>query len=241
MDEKRRDELNRLESLLEYRFDDLSLLDAALHHSSYVNENRQTGMLDNERMEFLGDAVVQIGVSEILYDRFPDHDEGKLSKLRSFLVTEQSLALVARAGSLGDFVLLGRGEDLSGGREKDSILANSFEAVLGAVFLDRGYEGIRELLESIFSPLLETLDDENNGHDYKSRLQERSHELFRALPFYRVTDTSGPDHERTFEVEVTLNADISASGSGKSKKEAEQQAAKAALEVIEERSATREP
>lgn len=241
MDEKRRDDLIRLQLLLGYRFDDLSLLDAALHHSSYVNENRQAGVLDNERMEFLGDAVVQIGISEILYDRFPEHDEGKLSKLRSFLVTEQSLASVARSCLLGEFVLLGRGEDLSGGRDKDSILANSFEAVMGAVFLDRGYVGIRGLLEKIFSPFLENLDDDNNSYDYKSRLQERSHEVFRTLPSYRVIDMSGPDHDRTFEVEVSLNKDIGARGSGKSKKEAEQHAAKAALEAIEESVAARQP
>lgn len=241
MDDAEAEDLHRLEEALGYRFKDDSLLHVALCHSSFVNENKERNLPDNERMEFLGDAVIQLAASEMLYWRFTGHDEGKLSKLRSFLVTEHSLAEVARGCSLGGFILLGKGEDLHGGRDKESILSNTLEAVIGAVFIDGGYDKARQLVKRLFSPLLESIEETVLDHDRKSRLQERSHELFRELPSYRVTNVSGPDHDRTFQVEVQISNVLIAQGSGKSKKEAEQQAAGAALATLEAITAEREP
>ena len=241
MDDKRKRKLGRIEELLDYFFKDLSLLDMAMRHRSFVNEQKQSGLTDNERMEFLGDAVIQLAVTEILYDRFTDADEGKLSKFRSFLVTEQSLARVARSFELGTFIHLGRGEEQSGGRDKDSILANTCEALMGAVFIDGGYGNIQQVTRAIFSPLLENLEDNDFSNDFKSRLQELCHEQFHMLPVYQVINSSGPDHDRTFEVEVEINGDLAARGSGKSKKEAEQQAARKALEAMAAFPAARKP
>lgn len=232
MDELRKEALNTLGKRLDYIFGDLALLDRALTHRSYVNEHQVPGLRDNERQEFLGDAVLQLSVSDLLCSRFPDFSEGMLTKIRGSLVTDQALSRLAGGFGIGDFMLLGRGEEASGGREKESLLANALEAVMAAVFNDGGYEAARKLTGKIFEPLLDDLESELFLHDYKSRLQELSHELFRSVPAYRVCGTRGPDHDKIFDVEVGIDPGISATGSGRSKKEAEQQAARRALEII---------
>lgn len=232
MDELRKEALNTLGQRLGYTFSDLSLLDKALTHRSYANEHQAPGLLDNERQEFLGDAVLQLSVSELLYNRFPGFSEGMLTKMRSSLVTDQALSRLASGYGIGDFLLLGRGEETSGGREKESLLANALEAVMAAVFDDGGYGAARKLVVRTFEPLLDDLESEIFCHDYKSRLQELSHELFRSVPVYRICGTRGPDHDKIFDVEVGVDESIRATGSGRSKKEAEQQAARRALDII---------
>lgn len=235
MDESRRETLQRLERALGCRpFQDRSLLDTALTHRSFVNENRRSDLSDNERLEFLGDAVLQLSVSDLLYRRFPDSSEGDLSRIRASLVTEQSLARLARHYDLGNYLLLGRGENLSGGRDKDSILADAFEAVIAAVFLEHGYEEMLVAVEDIIAPVLDAVTTAPGYNDFKSHLQEISHRLFQSAPQYRVVETSGPDHDRIYLVEVRVGAELKTTGSGKSKKEAEQLAAGRALEYLDQ-------
>ncbi|MCK9229274.1 MAG: ribonuclease III [Syntrophales bacterium] len=233
MPEVPKEPLTVLERCIGYRFRDISLLKSALTHRSYVNENQGSGRIDdNERQEFLGDAVLQLAVSELLYSRFPNFSEGMLTKVRASLVTDQALSRLAVSYGIGDFLLLGRGEEASGGREKESLLANALEAVMAAIFGDGGYEAAQKFIKKTFEPLLDDLENERLYHDYKSRLQELSHELFQSIPSYRIRGTRGPDHDKTFEVEVDIERTVRAAGSGKSKKEAEQQAARRALDVI---------
>lgn len=212
---------------------DRSVLLAALTHKSYVNEHRDGGA-HNERLEFLGDAVVDLAISHRLMERFPRASEGELSKLRALLVNEDSLARVARAIGLGELLLLGRGEEMTGGREKSSVLADALEAVIGAVYLAGGLPRVMELVDRHFGEALAGVAEGRNGLDHKTLLQEGAQELLRLSPRYRVISESGPDHDKTFEVEVFLGDEPYARASGKSKKEAEQQAARRALQRLAE-------
>ena len=205
---------------------------AALTHKSFVNEHRDEGA-DNERLEFLGDAVVDLVVSHRLMERFPDADEGELSKLRALLVNEDSLARVARQLGLGDLLRMGRGEEMTGGRDKSSVLADALEAVLGAVYLSAGLQGALSVVDRLFGELLEGVAEGKSGEDWKTRLQELVQTRSRLSPRYRVVSEQGPDHSKTFEVEVTVGTELFARARGRSKKEAEQAAARETLTMLE--------
>ncbi|MBI3555725.1 MAG: ribonuclease III [Deltaproteobacteria bacterium] len=221
---------------LGYEFKDARLLELACIHKSYGNEHRSSepvSVRDNERFEFLGDAVLDLIVSQILLEAFPDCSEGDLSKLRASLVNEKSLARIARALALGDFLLLGKGEQHTGGRDKDSILASTFEAVVAAVYSDGGFSTCNEWVRGLFAERVKLCRDQSALQDFKTRLQEVVQARFKNAPRYEVLNSSGPDHDKTFEIQLLINGDVLAGASGKSKKEAEQSAAKIALEKLE--------
>ncbi len=227
-------ELEQLEYNLGYTFNDISLLKHALYHSSYVNESqdeniKQTG--DNQRFEFLGDAVLGLAIGHLLLKKYPDMHEGSLSKLRACLVSESGLASMARSIKLGKFIFLGKGEILSKGEEKNSILADTFEAVMAAVYLDSGFNITCELIKRLFHPMLLNVKDSSEIEDYKSMLQEYVQEMGNCTPQYYVSKESGPDHDKTFEIIVNV-CNIESKGMGKSKKAAEQNGAKNALKIL---------
>ncbi len=224
--------LTLLEDLIDYRFSDLVHLQQALIHRSYAFE-RGGGGVDNENLEFLGDAVLGLCVAHLLYRRYPEMREGELTRLRSSLVNEVHLAEVARDMDLGRYLFLGRGEDISHGRDKSSILSCAFEAVCGAVFVDGGYEVVNAMIERIFIPRVEDQKRAINSLDAKTRLQEVTQERLGEAPFYTTEGESGPDHEKLFRVAVRLKGDILAYGEAGSKKKAEQAAAAGALEILE--------
>jgi ribonuclease III len=205
---------------------------AALTHKSYVNEHRDEGA-DNERLEFLGDAVVDLAVSHRLMERFPDADEGELSKLRALLVNEETLARVARHLGLGGLLRMGRGEEMTGGRDKSSVLADALEAVIGAVYLSSGLPGALSVVDRLFGDLLQGVAEGKSGEDWKTRLQELVQTRLRQSPRYRVVSEEGPDHSKTFEVEVTVGTELFARARGRSKKEAEQAAARETLTMLD--------
>ena len=220
-----------IERKLGYRFNATDLLEEALRHSSFVNEQPDQDLRDNERFEFLGDAVLNLVIGHILMQRYPDLKEGDLSRIRANLVNESQLAHIARSIDLGFFIRLGKGEIQTMGHEKDSILANTFEALIAAVYLDGGFDAAFNLINTNFSPLLEDNFQTADHQDYKSKLQEIVQENQGPMPDYRVIREEGPDHEKTFWIELTVFG-IETQGSGKSKKMAEQDAARKALEIL---------
>lgn len=222
--------MKRLEENLKYKFNNIKLLKNALTHSSFANESHSHNS-SNERLEFLGDSVLSIIVSDYLYKTYPDMPEGQLTKLRASLVCEKSLYGFSKQLCIGDFLLLGKGEELTGGRNRTSILADAFEAVLAAMYLDGGMEVARKHVMRFILEELKSADDEV-FKDYKTSLQE----IIQRNPEERLTyiliAESGPDHDKSFTVEVRLNSNVVGSGVGKSKKQAEQMAAKQALELM---------
>ncbi|MCU0553648.1 MAG: ribonuclease III [Syntrophales bacterium] len=233
MNSDRRMRLEALEEALGYRFNDPSLLDCALTHRSYANENPDLLKQDNERLEFLGDAVLTLCISDMLMKKFPDCTEGDLSKIRSSIVNEKPLARLAKELHLGDYLLLGRGEDISGGRLKHSLLANAFEAIIAAIYCDTGFDGVCAFVGRRFLRLLDTGDIKVLYQDYKTSLQEITQNRFRIIPRYSVLREFGPDHDKVFQIRVSVGDIVSTAGLGRNKKEAEQRAAKKALEAIE--------
>lgn len=219
-----------------YRFTNASFLTEALTHKSYVNERRDSGRNHNERLEFLGDAVLSLIMSDYLARRYPELSEGALSKLKAKLVSEASLANAARRLDLGARLKLGRGEELSHGRDKASLLADAFEAIIAAVYLDGGLEASRSFtIEALTHELrqIDALQEEPGGDDYKTRFQEWCQKRYEVLPRYVIVCETGPDHQKVFEVEVHVNDRALGIGRGYSKKEAEQEAAQRALEQSE--------
>ncbi len=220
-----------LEARLRYTFADKSRLENALRHSSYVNEQNDTDLSDNERLEFLGDAVLNLIVGHMLIECFPDLHEGDLSRMRASLVNESQLAKIASSLELGNFILLGKGDIQSNGREKKSILSDAFEALIAALYLDGGFEQTFKIIEPYFAPLLKTMTGPSRFHDSKSQLQELVQMKFKSMPQYRVIHEMGPDHDKTFKVRMTVH-DVCAEGVGKSKKAAEQDAARKGLRML---------
>lgn len=218
-----------LESVLGHRFHDRSLLAQALTHASLGYESQRT-LPDNQRLEFLGDAVIQLLLSELLYDRFPAADEGLLTKVRAQLVSTKALARIARMVKLGDFLLMGKGEEQNGGRDRDSSLADAMEAVAGAVFLDAGMEAARGVARRLFLPEIVRLGDKPVDQNPKGQLQEILQAVSPQSPSYQILEQSGPDHEKCFVAAVSWQGQELGRGRGKSKKEAEVEAARAALE-----------
>lgn len=227
--------LEKLEGCLRRKFSDNRHALAALTHKSWCNEHRDEGATDNERLEFLGDAVVDLAIGQRLMERFPQADEGELSKLRALIVNEEGLARVARSIGLGELLQLGRGEELTGGRDKSSLLADALEAVIGALYLGDGMVAVLELIDALFGDALDGVADGRQGRDNKSLLQEAAQSRLKASPRYKVVSESGPEHEKVFEVEVSISGEIFGRSSGRSKKEAEQSAARATLEMLEQR------
>ncbi len=205
---------------------------AALTHKSWVNEHRGEGAEDNERLEFLGDAVIDLVVSEYLMSRFPLAREGDLSKLRAAVVDEAGLASMSRTLGLGELLRLGRGEEMTGGREKVSLLADAMEAVIAAVFLDRGLAGAHALVARFLGDAYAQAESGALDRDWKTQLQELGQARHRASPRYRVVAEVGPDHSKVFEIEVELRGAVLGRGSGRSKKDAEQAAARLALGLL---------
>jgi len=229
-----------LQEKLNFRFRNDDLLEKALRHSSFVNEQMNTDLKDNECLEFLGDAVLNLVVGHLLMDKFPDLKEGDLSRMRAGLVNESTLARIARSLDLGPYIRLGKGEIQTDGREKNSILADTFEAIVAAMYMDSGFIEVFKIVENQFDPLLNSITDPIGRRDYKSRLQEIVQTGGKGVPYYTTIDESGPDHDKTFLIELKV-FNIRTEGSGKSKKVAEQNAAKKALEVLSEMLAEKDP
>ncbi|MEM5787419.1 MAG: ribonuclease III [Syntrophobacteraceae bacterium] len=227
--------LEKLQDELDYRFRNQELLFRALIHRSFAYENPDI-TADNETLEFLGDSVLGLAISHILLERFPNYDEGELSRLRSSIVNERELAQIALSVSLGDYLLLGKGEELSGGRHKPSLLSNALEALLAAVYLDGGLDSAIELVKRMFYAYLENREEEYLlralDKDFKTQLQEITQARLKLTPSYYLEGEEGPDHEKIFHMRVLIGERVLARGSGKSKKEAQQEAARKAIEHI---------
>ncbi|CAG35974.1 ribonuclease III [Desulfotalea psychrophila] len=220
------------EKKINYKFIDLRLLQKALIHSSYAFEQAQAGK-NNERLEFVGDAVLDLVVGNALYRRFPEMREGELTRLRAALVNEGHLATMARKINLGYFLCLGKGEDNSKGREKSSILSCAYEAVIGAIFQDGGYDAVAALVERFFLPVIDRRKEDLLLADAKSRLQEILQEKHNEGPSYRLDNEEGPSHKKRFTISVLFRDEVLGTGEAGSKKEAEQRGAALAIKKIE--------
>lgn len=223
-------DIAELEALLEYSFSKRELLEQALTHRSFANEHAAEGVKDNERLEFLGDAVLDLVIGHYLMDQFPSHSEGELSMTRAQMVSEVGLTKVARELAIGSWLRLGKGEEQSGGRDKSSILSDAVEAVIAAIYLDAGLEVARGFVHRSFASHTPTMP--GVGGDHKTRLQELVQSRWRIAPVYKLVGESGPDHEKRFEVAVVVDEKEIARASGRSKKIAEQNAAALALESL---------
>jgi len=224
--------MERLEQKINYTFKDKGLLKNALTHSSYANESRGKGITSNERLEFLGDSVLGLITSDYIFKLYRDIPEGELTKLRASLVCETALHEEALALGLNEFILLGRGEESGGGRLRTSILADATEALIGAIYLDGGMDAAREFVLSFIKPNAKKHAKETSFRDYKTMLQEIVQKNREETLSYRMAGQEGPDHNKTFRMEVLLNSNVVASGVGHSKKEAEQAAAHEALQLM---------
>ncbi|MGB7219458.1 MAG: ribonuclease III [Vicinamibacterales bacterium] len=228
-----RDEFESLERAIDYRFRDRGLLEHAMTHTSKAHEDVSGGVIDNESLEFLGDAVLGFVIADLLFAEFPEFDEGSKSKTKAALVSTTTLARQAERLKLGDHLLLGRGEEKTGGRHKQALLADGYEALIAAIYLDGGIEHVRAFLVREFGGLLADVRRHGvAGEDYKSALQEILQARDASLPEYRLVGTTGPDHRKQFEVEVAVRGEPLAQATGGSKKEAEQEAARLALEKL---------
>jgi ribonuclease III len=225
-----RDEFEDLQGRLYYRFKDRGLLEHALTHKSRAAEDASGGVIDNESLEFLGDAVLGLIVADTLFHRFPDYSEGQKSKIKASVVSTQSLARHAERLGLGDHLILGRGEEKTGGRFKAALLADAYEALIAAIYLDGGIDAARAFLARELDEAISAGEQPDfHGQDFKSALQERLQSLGRALPEYRVVNEEGPDHRKVFHVDVMVGGETLATANGRAKKEAEQEAARLAL------------
>ncbi len=212
-------------------FKDVSLLKQAFVHRSYINENRQSGLSHNERLEFLGDAVLELVITDFLFKKYDDKTEGDLTAYRSALVNADTCAKIATDLEMDQYLLLSKGESKDTGRARQYILANALEALIGAIYIDRGYDDAKEFIEKNFTPMIESIISERSFIDSKSLFQEKAQEFDGITPAYKTIKETGPDHEKKFTVGVYIGKDLVASGEGKSKQDAEQGAARKALEV----------
>jgi ribonuclease-3 len=214
------------------KFNDLSLLQRALTHRSYINEHPDEKLEDNERLEFLGDSILDFIAAEWLYERFPEMSEGNLTRLRAGLVRNEALADFSRAIGLNQMLLLGKGEEESGGRDRLRNLGGAFEAFAGALYLDQGIDALREFAKPLFGPMLDEMIRAQSDKDAKSRLQEWSQSVLNLTPAYRTVRVTGPDHERDYTIEVVIGDKVYGVGNGRNKQVAAQAAAQAALAAI---------
>lgn len=224
--------LTELQEVIGFPFDDDSLLREALVHRSYLNENPSFPSADNQRLEFLGDALLDFVAGDYLYRRYPKMREGELTSLRAALVKEETLARFAQALGLGRYLYLGRGEEESGGRERPSLLADAFEALVGALYLDGGLKAAERFILPFLEPETEQIVAQGELRDYKSLFQEEAQRRFQSTPLYRTIDERGPDHNKVFTVEVLIEEKLCGRGEGTTKQAAEQEAARQALEKI---------
>ena len=222
--------INELEKAIGYQFRNITLLQNALSHSSYANERWHDSLKSNERLEFLGDSILGMLVADYLYRNFPDRPEGELTRMRADMVCERTLAAVANSLNLGKHLLLGKGEEQGGGRNRDSILADAVDSVIAACFLDGGMDAARKLIETFI--LCEVPVTRLSNADYKTAFQERVQQKKDQTIVYRLIGETGPDHDKTFQVEVLLNGQVVGTGNGSSKKRAEQDAARTAMETL---------
>ena len=225
---------DNFESALGFTFRDKSLLTRALTHRSYLNENSDLPYLDNERLEFLGDAILDFVAAEFLYQHFPEMSEGELTSLRAALVKGETLARFAANLGLPPHVQMSRGEEAAGGRARAPLLAGAFEAIIGALYLDQGFEAARDLVLRFVEPESEIIHHQRLDRDAKSMLQELSQGQFQVTPLYRLVETRGPDHAKEFTIEVVLKDRVFGRGVGKSKQLAEQDAARVALQALQD-------
>lgn len=221
-----------LQERLGYHFRDMRLCTLALTHSSFAHEHGDYQVKHNERLEFLGDAVISLCVAHLLMERLPATREGQLTKLRAEVVSERTLALVGRDVELGSFILLGRGERRSGGHDKASILADTIEALVGAVFLDGGFAQAEALVERLLGPTVAKIVENDQSMDFKSRLQELTQAQFQQLPQYLLEEEQGPDHDKLFVMAVLLDGQVIGRASGPNKKAAERRAAREAYQAL---------
>jgi len=221
-----------LQRAIGINFKDESLLNQAFIHSSYVNENPGSQLTDNERLEFLGDALLSFIVAEELYHGFSNFGEGDLTEIRVSLIRQETLAGIASEIKLGDYLLLGKGEEATGGRNKPTNLADAFESLIGAIYLDKGLAIARNFVLDKFASQLEDARVKGVGRNYKALLQELTQARYKQLPAYRVTQSSGPDHDKSFIVEVRLGDRVLGAGSGKTKRAAEMGAARSAWQQL---------
>ena len=222
--------LKDLEQAIGYHFRNISLLQQAMAHSSYANERWHDSLMSNERLEFLGDSILDMLVADYLYRTFPNRPEGELTRMRADMVCERTLAAVAGRLRLGAHLLLGKGEEQGGGRSRESILADAVESVIAACYLDGGMDAARSFVKQFI--LVNVPVDRPNNMDYKTALQERVQQKKNQTLSYSLIGESGPDHDKHFQVELLLNGQVVGTGSGSSKKRAEQAAAKAALDAL---------
>ena len=220
------------QEILGVSFKHLALLEQALVHSSYINENPAYTSGNNERMEFLGDAVLNFIVADKLYREFPDLSEGRMTRLRAVLVRDDTLAKIARNIRLGDFLFMGKGEESSGGRNKTPNLAGALEAVIAAVYLDLGTRATTKMVHGLMAEDWQKLTSAEADIDYKSKLQEFTQSKHQSIPVYRLVTETGPDHDKVFKIEVFVNNKALATAKGKSKKMAETEAARLALQKL---------
>lgn len=227
--------INELENTLGYKFNNKCYLEMALTHSSFIRE-KNTKHQDNERLEFLGDAFLDLVISEILYQRMERKTEGTLTKTRAIIVCEKSLAKIAHELDIGQDIRMGHGEEITGGRNKDSILADTVEAIIGAIFLDGGFQAAGNFIKCVFKNIIEEAVEGKIFLDYKSEIQEILQEKGKNITISYITDKEeGPAHDKTFYVHMECNGNSYGSGTGKSKKDAEQNAARASLAMLERR------
>lgn len=227
--------LEWLQERLGYTFGDRAVLLQSLTHTSYGHEflqEKTIALRDNERLEFLGDAILDVIISDILLESFPNANEGQLSKMRAAVVNEKTLSQVAKSISLYNYIRLGKGEALTGGQQKPSILSSTFEALIAAVYLDGGFNAVYPVVRHLFAPLFAEEKELIAFYDHKTQLQEIVQARWKITPTYHLLQTQGPDHAKIFEVEVRMNGKTLAAASGLSKKEAEQNAARAAIETV---------
>jgi ribonuclease III len=228
-------ELEKFEEKIKFKFKNQDLLKLALTHKSYGYEHNAhlaISIRDNERLEFLGDAILDLVISEMLFQHYKNVSEGELSKYRASIVNETVLAKIARNLHLNEFLFLGKGEEQTDGRNKDSILSSAFEALVAAIYLDKGFDAIKDWVQIHFKDLVKLASKEKFFSDYKTKLQEYTQSHFKTAPRYEVIHVDGPDHERIYTVALFLGDKKISEGLGKSKKEAEQKAAELALEIL---------
>lgn len=225
--------IDNLQKNLSYSFKNIDFLREALTHKSFVNENPELNLKDNERLEFLGDAVLDLSISTFLIKKFPYFQEGELSRYKSMVVSESSLSNIAARMELGKYLFLGKGEEQTGGREKPSLLANVLEAVIAAIYLDGGINAADEFIKMTFTEDIMNIAREGINLDYKTDLQEICQARGLSLPVYKVLKETGPDHKKVFEIELLINGEVFGIGIGRSKKDAEQKAAKEALKNLD--------
>jgi len=233
MDEERLASLKEMEDRLGHRFNEMVWLDQALTHKSYIHQTNTSESVSNEVLEFLGDAVLNLAIGHLLIQKFPEAQEGNLSRKRSHLVKQSTLASLSKELQLEGYLLLGKGELQNGGMNKSSILANAYEALIGAIYMDSGFPQALEIVSHHFESYLQPETNFPPFDDHKSLLQEYSQGILGMSPQYRVVKESGPDHDKRFEASVVIGGEVKGIGHGKSKKEAEQEAAKEALEGLQ--------